>query len=72
MAIADSTVKQRVQFQDVEAYNVFNDPQLADVYDDMGYFMHSGSPQETSWLLARKKQKMNMQLTRRVTLLVEY
>ena len=55
MAIADSTVKQRVQFQDVEAYNVFNDPQLADVYDDMGYFMHSGSPQETSWLLARKK-----------------
>jgi len=55
MAIADSTVKQRVQFQDTEAYNVFNDPQLADVYEDMGYFMHSGSSQETSWLLARKK-----------------
>ena len=55
MAIADSTVKQRVQFQDTEAYNVFNDPQLADVYEDMGYFMHSGSSQETSWLLSRKK-----------------
>lgn len=55
MAIADATVKQRVQFQDVEAYNVFNDPQLVDVYEDMGYFMHSNSPQETAWLLSRKK-----------------
>ena len=54
MAVANATENRKNNFQDVEGYNPYDDPQLADTFEDMGYFLHSGSPEETFWLKQRK------------------
>ena len=54
MAVANATENRKNNFQDVEGYNPYDDPQLADTFEDMGYFLHSSSPEETFWLKQRK------------------
>ena len=54
MSIAHAT-SERQDIKSVEGYNVYYDPQLAEHIEDMGYFIHSKSPEETYWLLQRKK-----------------
>ncbi len=60
MAIASSTESQKTNFKDIEGYNPYNDPQLSDVVEDMGYFLHSSSPEETFWLKQRKAMEDEM------------
>ena len=54
MTIADHTVNNQ-KFTDVDGYNPYHDPQLADVESDMGAYIHSRSPEETFYLKQRKK-----------------